>query len=101
MLPPPPIFRDMLLIKMIVDESQRTTTLFNRIFVKRIKYYKHFFLVCFRGHGPLKNTMDVINAAKKISEAGSKLDNLCRQIADQVNSYFLYSPSKSKILLRN
>lgn len=28
--------------------------------------------------------MDVINAAKKISEAGSKLDKLCRQIADQV-----------------
>ena len=30
--------------------------------------------------------MDVINAAKKISEAGSKLDKLCRQIADQVNN---------------
>ena len=38
------------------------------------------------GRGPLKNTMDVINAAKKISEAGSKLDKLCRQIADQVSN---------------
>jgi hypothetical protein len=28
--------------------------------------------------------MDVINAAKKISEAGSKLDKLCRQIAESV-----------------
>lgn len=27
--------------------------------------------------------MDVINAAKKISEAGTKLDKLARQIADQ------------------
>jgi hypothetical protein len=30
----------------------------------------------FRGRGPLKSTMDVINAAKKISEAGTKLDKL-------------------------
>ncbi|XP_045109163.1 catenin alpha-like isoform X2 [Portunus trituberculatus] len=36
-----------------------------------------------RGRGPLKTTMDVINAAKKISEAGTKLDKLSRQIADQ------------------
>ena len=36
-----------------------------------------------RGRGPLKTTMDVINAAKKISEAGTKLDKLARQIADQ------------------
>ncbi|KAG1678665.1 Catenin alpha [Nymphon striatum] len=36
-----------------------------------------------RGRGPLKTTMDVINAAKKISEAGSKLDKLARLIADQ------------------
>ncbi|KAI0228235.1 Catenin alpha-2 [Lamellibrachia satsuma] len=36
-----------------------------------------------RGHGPLKSTMDVINAAKKISEAGSNLDKLCRKIAEQ------------------
>ena len=27
--------------------------------------------------------MDVINAAKKISEAGTQLDKLCRTIADQ------------------
>ncbi|XP_044007793.1 catenin alpha isoform X3 [Aphidius gifuensis] len=36
-----------------------------------------------RGRGPLKTTMDVITAAKKISEAGTKLDKLTRQIADQ------------------
>lgn len=36
-----------------------------------------------RGKGPLKTTMDVINAAKKISEFGTKLDKLARQIADQ------------------
>ena len=36
-----------------------------------------------RGRGPLKTTMHVINAAKKISEAGAKLDKLARQIADQ------------------
>ncbi|KAF0300937.1 Catenin alpha [Amphibalanus amphitrite] len=36
-----------------------------------------------RGRGPLKTTMDVINAAKKISEAGTHLDKMTRQIADQ------------------
>nr|XP_054917430.1 catenin alpha-like [Dermacentor andersoni] len=36
-----------------------------------------------RGKGPLKTTMDVINAAKKISEYGTKLDKLARTIADQ------------------
>lgn len=36
-----------------------------------------------RGKGPLKTTMDVINAAKKISEWGSKLDKLAGQIAEQ------------------
>lgn len=36
-----------------------------------------------RGKGPLKTTMDVINAAKKISEYGTKLDKLARLIADQ------------------
>lgn len=36
-----------------------------------------------RGRGPLKTTMDVITAAKKISEAGTKLDKLTRMIADQ------------------
>ncbi|XP_070539853.1 catenin alpha-2-like [Ptychodera flava] len=36
-----------------------------------------------RGRGPLKTSMDVINAAKKIAEAGSKLDKLSRQVADQ------------------
>ena len=31
-----------------------------------------------RGRGPLKTTMDVINAAKRISENGTKLDKLTR-----------------------
>ena len=35
-----------------------------------------------RRRGPLKTTMDVINAAKKISEAGSKLDKVARDIAE-------------------
>lgn len=38
----------------------------------------------FRGKGPLKNTSDVINAAKKIAEAGSRMDKLARAVADQV-----------------
>lgn len=42
-----------------------------------------FSVIIFRGRGPLKTTMDVINAAKKISEAGTKLDKLTRQIAEQ------------------
>ncbi|XP_041054042.1 catenin alpha-2 isoform X2 [Carcharodon carcharias] len=36
-----------------------------------------------RGKGPLKNTSDVINAAKKIAEAGSRMDKLARAAADQ------------------
>ncbi|KAG8591099.1 hypothetical protein GDO81_000024 [Engystomops pustulosus] len=36
-----------------------------------------------RGKGPLKNTSDVINAAKKIAEAGSRMDKLARNVADQ------------------
>jgi catenin alpha len=36
-----------------------------------------------RGKGPLKTTMDVINAAKKISEYGEKLDKLAQKILDQ------------------
>ncbi|KAG9508516.1 Catenin alpha, partial [Fragariocoptes setiger] len=36
-----------------------------------------------RGRGPLKTTMDVINAAKKISEYGLELDKIARLIADQ------------------
>uniref|UniRef100_A0A8D9BSI9 Catenin alpha n=1 Tax=Cacopsylla melanoneura TaxID=428564 RepID=A0A8D9BSI9_9HEMI len=36
-----------------------------------------------RGRGPLKTTMDVITAAKKISEAGTSLDKLTSQIAEQ------------------
>jgi catenin alpha len=36
-----------------------------------------------RGRGPLKTTMDVINAAKKISEYGSELDKIAGLIAEQ------------------
>ncbi|KAL0974334.1 hypothetical protein UPYG_G00219000 [Umbra pygmaea] len=36
-----------------------------------------------RGKGSLKNTSDVISAAKKIAEAGSRMDKLGRTIADQ------------------
>ncbi|XP_075614964.1 catenin alpha-3 isoform X1 [Balearica regulorum gibbericeps] len=36
-----------------------------------------------RGRGPLKNTSDVINAAKMISESGSRMDSLARLIANQ------------------
>ncbi|KAM9296309.1 catenin alpha-1-like isoform 3-T3 [Gastrophryne carolinensis] len=35
-----------------------------------------------RGRGPLKNASDVIGAAKKIAEAGSRMDKLGRAIAD-------------------
>ena len=35
------------------------------------------------GRGPLQTTMAVIDAARKISEAGTQLDKLARQIADQ------------------
>lgn len=45
----------------------------------------------FRGRGPLKSTMDVINAAKKISEAGTKLDKLSRAILDMVRYYMCWS----------
>ncbi|XP_055612538.1 catenin alpha-like [Uranotaenia lowii] len=41
-----------------------------------------------RGRGPLKTTMDVINATKKISESGTKLDKLTREIADQMSGKF-------------
>ena len=37
-----------------------------------------------RGRGRLKSTMDVISAAKQISETGANLDKFCKQIADQV-----------------
>jgi catenin alpha len=43
-----------------------------------------------RGRGPLKTTMDIINAAKKISECGAKLDKLARIIADEVFLFFWF-----------
>lgn len=36
-----------------------------------------------RGRGPLKTTMDIINAAKKISDYGTRLDKIAMLIADQ------------------
>uniref|UniRef100_A0A670YFZ1 Catenin alpha 3 n=1 Tax=Pseudonaja textilis TaxID=8673 RepID=A0A670YFZ1_PSETE len=39
-----------------------------------------------RGRGPLKNTSDVINAAKMISESGSRMDVLARLISNQLDS---------------
>ncbi len=44
-------------------------------------------LLCFfsRVKDPLKNASDVISAAKKIAEAGSRMDKLGRAIADQVS----------------
>lgn len=36
-----------------------------------------------RGRGPLKTTMDIINAAKKISEYGTELDKIANLIAEQ------------------
>lgn len=36
-----------------------------------------------RGKGPLKTTMVVINAAKRISECGTKMDKLARTIAEE------------------
>ncbi|XP_062833573.1 catenin alpha-3 isoform X4 [Anolis carolinensis] len=36
-----------------------------------------------RGRGPLKNTSDVINAARMISESGSRMDMLARLISNQ------------------
>ncbi len=39
----------------------------------------------YSGRGPLRTTMHVINAAKMISECGSKLNKLAKDIAAQVN----------------
>lgn len=36
-----------------------------------------------RGRGPLKTTMDVIKAAKRISDCGQKLDKLAKAVADE------------------
>ncbi|KAG5451156.1 hypothetical protein CSKR_201349, partial [Clonorchis sinensis] len=35
-----------------------------------------------RGKGPLSSTMDVIESARKVSDLGKRLDQLCRHIAD-------------------
>ncbi|TGZ57786.1 hypothetical protein CRM22_009847 [Opisthorchis felineus] len=35
-----------------------------------------------RGKGPLSSTMDVIESARKVSDLGKQLDQLCRHIAD-------------------
>ena len=46
-------------------------------------YFVILSFILSQGRGPLQTTMAVIHAAKKISEAGTKLDKLARQIADQ------------------
>jgi hypothetical protein len=43
--------------------------------------------------------MDVINAAKMISECGSKLNKLAKEIAAQVNSSIFFSISINIIYL--
>ncbi|CAF4475356.1 unnamed protein product, partial [Rotaria socialis] len=47
-----------------------------------------------RGRGPLRTTMDVINAAKMISECGSKLNKLAKDVAAQC----VESQSKSDLV---
>ncbi|CAF1228964.1 unnamed protein product [Adineta steineri] len=47
-----------------------------------------------RGRGPLRTTMDVINAAKMISECGSKLNKIAKDIAAQC----VESQSKSDLV---
>jgi hypothetical protein len=49
----------------------------------------------FRGKGPLKHTSDVIYAAKMISESGSTMDVLARQIANQASYLFTKGPGES------
>uniref|UniRef100_U3IAZ2 Catenin alpha 3 n=1 Tax=Anas platyrhynchos platyrhynchos TaxID=8840 RepID=U3IAZ2_ANAPP len=46
-------------------------------------YLKNKLMRGIMGRGPLKNTSDVINAAKMISESGSRMDVLARLIANQ------------------
>ena len=48
----------------------------------------NYFIVS--GRGPLRTTMDVIHAAKMISECGSKLNKLAKDVAAQVNSQDLF-----------
>lgn len=47
-----------------------------------------------RGIGPLKSTMDIIQAAKQITEIGLKLEKLCRKLADECPE----SQSKKELL---
>ena len=51
--------------------------------LRTLTFLIQIFLFMFAGKGPLQTTLAVIEAAKKISEAGTKLDKLARQIADQ------------------
>lgn len=68
---------------MIMMEMTDFTRYFNSFYFSDLGIYWVLILLFTRGRGPLKTTMDVINAAKKISEAGTKLDKLTRQIAEQ------------------
>lgn len=59
----------------------------NTVYFHNLITLRYNYLVFSRGKGPLKNTSDVINAAKKIAEAGSRMDKLARAVADQVLPY--------------
>ena len=61
-----------------------------RLKCAKVKYEKYGTLsiyewsfTLFQGKGRLQTTMAVIDAARRISEAGTQLDKLARQIADQ------------------
>ena len=58
--------------------------------VENILFKNKFYICYFSGRGPLRTTMDVINAAKMISECGSKLNKLAKDIAAQVNYKIIY-----------
>lgn len=47
-----------------------------------------------RGFGPFTSAMDIIVAAKQITEIGVKLEKLCRKLADECPE----SPSKKELL---
>lgn len=55
------------------------------LFLSISSYIQRSLFSLVRGKGPLKNTSDVISAAKKIAEAGSRMDKLGRTIADHVS----------------
>lgn len=67
------------------NRSSMTEMLLLHIEWGRSRSLSYLFASFPRGKGPLKNTSDVIGAAKKIAEAGSRMDKLGRTIADNVS----------------